>query len=203
MKISVAQLIHIMPGYKSLVLDYLPHLNAAIEEFEINTALRVSAFLAQIAVETGELHHLKENLNYSAAGLRKTFPRHFNYTTALIYANHPEKIANRVYAGRMGNGKEDTGDGWKYRGRGAIQLTGKSNYHTYGVLLKIPLADQPELAEQPELAFRIAAQYWKMNGCNELSDLKQFDTITQRINGGLNGQSERLKYYARAKEAIR
>lgn len=182
---------------------YIAPLQAAMNEFGINTYLREAAFLAQLAHESMELKAWSENLNYSAQGLLKVFPKYFK-TSALAnaYARQPQKIASRVYANRMGNGDEASGDGWKYRGRGPIQLTGKSNYTAYGQTLGLDLVGNPDSVATPEVGFRVAAAFWNSNGLNALADRQDFVGITKRINGGTTGLDDRTKFYNRAKQVL-
>ena len=134
-------------------------------------AYRVAAFLAQIAHESQELNRLVENLNYSAAALMSTWPKRFpTLADAEPYARQPERIANRAYANRLGNGAEQSGDGWRYRGRGIIQVTGRGNYHEIGAALALPLDVQPELLEQPANAALSASWFWKSHLLNPLAD---------------------------------
>lgn len=191
---------------------YLPFLVAAMIEFGITTRKRATAFLAQLGHESIDLKAWSENLNYSASGLLRIFPRYFNQTQATEYARSPQRIANRVYANRMGNGNEFSGDGYKYRGRSPTHLTGKDNYARAGRALGLPLVEQPELAERAEIGFRIAGWFWKSNGLNELADgltgsgdaadIAQFDKLTRRINGGQNGQADRRQRYQRARREL-
>jgi putative chitinase len=177
-------------------------LNDACNAFEIDTKGREAAWLAQCAHESSSFNTLVENLNYSAQGLLATFPRYFTPQQCADYAREPERIANRVYANRNGNGPEETGDGWLYRGRGLIQITGAANYRRCGVDLNIDLLAEPELIEQPTYAALSAAWYWRANGCNELADAGNFAGITRRINGGLTGQDDRLAWLAKAQKAL-
>ncbi|MEK7728076.1 MAG: glycoside hydrolase family 19 protein [candidate division KSB1 bacterium] len=182
---------------------FLPPLQSAMNEFAVNTPKREAAFLAQIAHESGELTIFAENLNYSANGLMATWPKRFpDLATAQKYERNPEKLANYVYASRVGNGNEASGDGWKFRGRGPIQITGRENYQKYGSRLNVDLINNADRAAAPEVGFRVAGLYWKENGLNELADSEMFETITKRINGGLKGLEERKHYYARAKTVL-
>jgi putative chitinase len=193
----------IMPHLPASKLDlYLPLLAAGMAEFAIDTPLRAAAFVAQLAHESSELREWSENLNYSAAALLTAFPTHFDAATAAAYARQPQLIANRVYANRMGNGAEESGDGWRNRGRGPIALTGADNYREYGAALGVDLVGNPDLAATPAVGFRIAGRYFAVNGCNELADAGDFTTITRRINGGLNGLADREMYYTKAKEVL-
>jgi len=187
---------------------WAPHLALACKTYEIDTAPRLAAFLAQIGHESASFSRLVEGLNYSAAGLRATWPHRFPAATAEQYARQPEKIANRVYGGRMGNGPEATGDGYKYRGRGLIQNTGRANYEDITDTLRENFADCPDFVESPNLltlprwAALSAAAYWDDHYLNALADVGSFDGITQRINGGQTGAADRLARYQRAKRAL-
>lgn len=175
--------------------SYLPYLNTVLPEFEINTPLRKAHFLAQLAHESGGLKYLEENLNYSAQGLRSVFGKYFKTTEiAEEYARKPEKIANRVYANRMGNGDEQSGDGWKYRGRGLIQLTGKSNYQRFAVDYSIDCVNNPDLLLGPKTALISACWFWKKNNINTYADADDIHMVTKRINGGNNGILHRQLY---------
>ena len=140
---------------------YLPYINIYMPLYGIDTDNTVAMFIAQIGHESINLSAVVENLNYSASGLLKTFSKYFTPETAAKYANKPEMIANRVYANRMGNGDEASGDGWRYRGRGLIQLTGKNNYSIMQLKDGIPCLDAPSILETPEYAVRSACWYWK------------------------------------------
>jgi putative chitinase len=203
MTVTINQLYNIMPSGGSKIDKYVDPLNAAMLEFDINTPARQAAFIAQIAHESGQFSHIQENLNYSASGLLKTFGKYFNAKTAQQYARAPQSIANRVYANRMGNGDFASGDGWKYRGRGLIQLTGRANYYACGKGLGIDLLSNPDALLDPAIACRSAAWFWKTNGLNELADAGKFETITRRINGGTKGLEERKFFYERAKKYLK
>jgi putative chitinase len=185
-------------------------LNAAMDRFEINTPARIAAFLAQTAHESGEFRRLVENLNYSAAGLCKTWPNRFaNLDAAKPYDRNPELIANYVYAKRLGNGDTASGDGWRFRGRGLIQLTGRGNYRSCGLAVTLPLETEPQRLETPEAAALAAAQFWQSRGLNHLADDQSNDNddedfvaITKIINGGTAGLTARRTYWARAKAAL-
>lgn len=187
--ITDKQLAHIMPNCSAAKRAlYLPFINKAMEEFEINTPLRQAAFLAQLAHESAELRYMEEIADGSA------------------------------YEGRRNLGNTQPGDGRRYKGRGPIQLTGRANYEKYGELLNLDLVNNPKQAASPEVGFRIAGLYWKLNGLNELADkgrkivsqkvkgvsrqMPAFDAITYRINGGFNGKADRWAYYDRATRAI-
>jgi putative chitinase len=202
MAITQKQLLQILPNAGPVAGVFVHTLNDAMARFKIEGRLRVAAFLAQIGHESGQLRTLVENLNYSAEGLVRTWPKRFNLVTATSVARKPEQIANIVYASRLGNGPAATGDGWRYRGRGLIQVTGWVNYQACGSALGLDLLTKPDLLEQPIYAALSAAWFWSSNGLNELADAGQFETITCRINGGLNGQPERLKLWAKASAVL-
>jgi len=181
---------------------YAHAIESACEEFEINTPQRLAAFLAQICHESGNLKSVRENLNYSSDGLQAVFPKYFNVADAKKYHRNPENIANRVYANRMGNGSEESGDGWKYCGRGLIQLTGKTNYDLCGAELGFDLINDPSYLQTPEGAARSAAWFWKKNRLNELADTGDMKSITKRINGGYIGLENRINHYEHAKVVL-
>nr|DAL95375.1 MAG TPA: Chitinase A [Caudoviricetes sp.] len=189
---------------------YAEALDKAMQECGIDTAARARAFLAQVGHESAQLNRIEENLNYSAQALRKVFPKYFRTPQeASSYAHHPERIANRVYAGRMGNGSEESGDGWKYRGRGLIQITGRDNYVAMSSLMGKDLTVWPDALLMPLDACRSAALWWKAKGLNALADRlsgagerKIFVAITKCVNGGLNGLEDRWAIYQRAKKVL-
>lgn len=185
---------------------YLEPLVEAMDEAAINNPARISAFLAQLGHESFDFKFMEEGLNYSADALLKTFPKYFNAQTAAQYARQPQKIANKVYGGRMGNGPESSGDGWRYRGRGPIQLTGKDNYRAFtdavGRKFGVDFVANPDLVAQPKWGFKAAAWFWDTRNLNALADVGNFDQITYRINGGYKGKEDRDKRYAIAKAAL-
>ena len=167
---------------------WLNPLNAAFEKYDINTPKRQAAFIGQCSVESNNFKTLEENLNYSAEGLMRTWPSRFpDMDTAEKYAHNPEKIANKVYAGRMGNTEE--GDGWKFHGRGLIQLTGRDNYKNCGQAIAEDLINNPDLLAQPEGAALSAAWFFNKHGLNQLADIGDFVLMSKRINGGDLGLS--------------
>ena len=194
---------------------YAVAIEMAMLRYGITTVNRKRAFLAQIGTESGQLSAVVENLNYSAKGLRSVFGKYFKTDAeAEKYARKPEAIANIVYANRLGNGDTKSGDGWRYRGRGLIQLTGKSNYNKasvemYALPLGVDFVDEPDLLATPEYAAQSAAWFWESNGLNALADklggtddAEVFKAITKRINGGYNGLEERQAIYQRTKTII-
>ena len=175
---------------------WVPWLNMTMLNYEITTPQRQAMFLAQLAHESGSFKHVCENLNYSAEALRRVFKKYFlTDDVALMYARKPEMIANRVYANRMGNGEESSGDGWKYRGRGLIQLTGKDNYAAFSLKANNNALLEPDSVAEPELAAMSAGWFWDTNGLNKLSDTGDVRAVTRRINGGFNGLADREAKY--------
>jgi putative chitinase len=185
-------------------------MNSAMSRFDITSNQRMAAFLAQAAHESGQLNMLTENLNYSAKRIMQVWPKRFpTLQKALLYERNPEKLANYVYAKRMGNGDEASGDGWRYRGRGIIQLSGRGNYRAAGEGTGLNMEGRPELLEKLEGAALAAAWFWKSRGLNELADdrnddndIEDFITITKRINGGTAGLKERIAFWERAKAVL-
>jgi len=193
--LSKAQLAEIIKGN-----PYIDHwyeaLEQALPDYDINTPERVAAFMAQTAHESGEYRAIKENLNYRAASLRKVFPKYFpTDELAAAYAQKPEKIANRVYANRMGNGPEESGDGYRYCGRGLIQLTGKSNYQAFADSIEITPEEVSEFLATFEGAVQSACWFWEVNNLNQWADKGDIVTLTKRINGGTIGLEDRIKHY--------
>lgn len=171
-------------------------------EFGLSTIARRAAFIAQAAHESAGFSTFIENLNYSAGALNRVWPTIFPVAIAAQYARQPERIANRAYANRIGNGPEASGDGWRYRGRGVFQLTGRANYLACGAALGLDLINHPELLEQPVNAFRSAGWFWNSKALSPLADIGAFTEITRRINGGYNGLADRQAYWTRAKQAL-
>ena len=172
-------------------------LSQLLDDYEINTPRRIAAFIAQCAHESGNFVFIKENLNYKAASLRKVFPKYFpTDVQAAEYANKPERIANRVYANRMGNGNEASGDG--YCGRGLIQLTGKDNYTFFAGSLSISEDDASEYLATFEGAAQSACWFWEQNNLNRLADAGDIKGLTRAINGGYIGLEDRCNHYEHA-----
>jgi putative chitinase len=176
---------------------WLIPLQFTCEKFDINTSERIAGFLAQIGHESGGLRFTSENLNYRAEALTRVWPSRFPPGVAESYAMQPEKIANRAYADRMGNGDEASGDGWKYRGRGLIQLTGADNYAAFSLDADNEALVNPDLVAEPELAALSAGWFWNKNGLNALADAKDIVGMSRRINGGTNGLDDRQMRYSR------
>jgi putative chitinase len=170
-----------------------------LPDYDINTPPRVAAFIAQCAHESGGFRALKENLNYRAVTLRKVFPKYFpTDELANAYAQKPEMIANRVYGNRMGNGDETSGDGFRYCGRGLIQLTGKNNYQNFADSIETPVEEIPEYLATFEGAVQSACWFWEANNLNQWADAGDILTLTKRINGGTIGLEDRIKHYNHA-----
>ena len=170
-------------------------LDQLLPDYDINTPLRVAHFIAQCAHESGNFVFIKENLNYRADSLMKTFKRYFpTLELAQQYEKKPEKIANRVYANRMGNSDEASGDGWRYCGRGLIQLTGKDNYTFFAGSLGISVEDASEYLATFEGAAQSACWYWEQNNLNRFADANDVRGLTRAINGGYIGLEDRQKH---------
>jgi putative chitinase len=204
--ITRAQLLAIMPNAAPAAPQYLRPLGEAMGRYAIDRPARQAAFLAQLAHESGQLRRVQENLNYAWDGLRKVFPRHFRSDAeAQAYDRQPERIANRVYANRMLNGDEASGDGWRFRGRGPIQVTGRENYRKAGQALGIGLESDPDRMLDPATGCLAAAWFWHSRGLNTLADADSengFREITRRINGGFLGLEERIHYWERARQVL-
>jgi len=182
---------------RSILEGFVEPLNTVAEYYEMfENPRRVAGFLAQIAHESGGFNAVVENLNYSAKGLMGTFKKYFpNEELAKQYERKPEMIANRVYASRMGNGNEASGDGYKFRGRGAIQLTGCSNYTAFAKDVGKTIDETIVYLETLEGAIESACWFWKKNGLNEIADKKDITLMTKRINGGTIGLEDRKKHW--------
>ena len=205
MELTKQQLKELLP--KNPYIDHWHHaLSILLPDYEINTPKRIAAFIAQCAHESGGFTALKENLNYKPATLRKLFGKYFP-TDALAeeYCSKPNKqaaIANRVYASRMGNGDEASGDGYKYCGRGLIQLTGKSNYVAFADSLEISPEEASEYLATFEGAAQSACWFWETNNLNQYADKGDILTMTKRINGGTIGLEDRIKHYEHALDVL-
>lgn len=177
------------------IQTYGSALEKAMVEFGITTRRSQAMFLSQVLHESAMLSAVIENLNYSELGLVKTFKKYFDRNSAKRYARNPQKIANRVYANRMGNGSEDSGDGWRYRGRGLIQLTGKDNYVACGKDLKVDLIKNPDYLTTPEGAARSAGWFWRKNKLSFTAERGDIVGNTKIINGGTKGLEHRTQLY--------
>lgn len=209
---------------RAAVIPYLDPLNRLMSLYGIDNPIRAAAFLAQIAHESGDFTRVSENLNYSADGLANTWAsryaerdakgaaikvalngqlRNKPNALALSLSRNPTAIANNVYANRMGNGSDASGDGWKFRGRGLKQLTGADNYTDCGRDIGVDLCANPDLLLQPAYAVESACWFWKSNGLSAYADKGDFSGLTMRINGGLNGLDQRTAYWQRAQAALK
>ena len=214
-------MLQLFPKSVSHVDIYLPFLHATIRQRQINTPRRMAAFLAQVGHESANFTVLVENLNYSADGLAATWGARFaqkdsagKYITVMDAGRlrrlpnndaqqlhrRPEAIANRVYSNRLGNGSEASGEGWLYRGRGLIQMTGKTNYRlcSLGMFGDERLLDTPQILQEWRWAVESAGWYWNSRNVNALADGDDFERVTKAINGGLNGQAHRVALYRQA-----
>ena len=182
---------------------WLKPLEDTFAKYDINTPKRQAAFIGQCAHESANFKTLEENLNYKPESLMRLWSSRFpDLPTAMKYAHNPEAIANKVHGGRMGNGVEETGEGWKYHGRGLIQLTGKEMYDNCGKAIGVDLINQPGLLAQPDLAAVSAGWFWNKKGLNALADAGDYETMTKRINGGLNGFDDRKAKIAKALQVL-
>ena len=198
--LTLEQLKQIVPNN-----PYIEHWHEALCEilpdYDIDTPQRLAAFLAQCAHESGGFKAIKENLNYRPASLVSLFKKYFDLPTATHYCSLPNKqeaIANRIYANRMGNGPEESGDGYRYCGRGLIQLTGKDNYTRYAQSLEISVEEASEHLTTFEGCVQSACWFWEANNLNQWADKGDILTLTKRINGGTIGLEDRIKHYQHA-----
>jgi len=184
-------------------VDWVEPLEEVFQRYEINTPERQAAFIGQCAHESMNFTKLEENMNYSAEGLMKTWPSRFpTLESAKPYHRNPEKIANKVYAGRMGNGPEETGEGWLYHGRGLIQLTGKDNYTLAGDALNMDFIHSPDYVLVPKYAALTAGWFWNKRNLNKEADAKDFTGMTKKINGGTIGLDDRIAHIKHAQEVL-
>jgi putative chitinase len=191
------------PNAKPFIVDALiGSLSTLADKYGLNTPLRLAHFLAQTAHESGGFRLVEENLNYSADGLTKIFPKYFKDKDPNEYARQPEKIANVVYASRMGNGDTASGDGFKFRGRGLIQLTGRSNYTAFAKDMGVEVEEAVAFLGTPPGAVESAAWFWNKNGLNALADKDDVTAVTKKINGGTIGLDDRKKHTTEFKEIL-
>lgn len=196
--LSKEQLNQLLPG-NPYIEEWYAALSQVLPDYDINSPRRVAAFVAQCAHESGNFRVLKENLNYKAESLMRVWPRYFpGLEVANQYAHNQEAIANRAYANRMGNGDEASGDGWRYCGRGLLQITGRDNYQSFADSVSIPVEEAPAYLATFEGAAQGAAWFWEANNLNTLADQDDITTMTKKINGGTLGLAERTANYAAA-----
>lgn len=201
MEVTLELLQHMCPKTKRNVLEgYLEPLNTVAQYYEMTAnPARLAGFLSQTAHESGGFNFIKENLNYSAKGLMTIFKKYFpTEDLAKQYERKPEKIANRVYANRMGNGPEESGDGYRFCGRGLIQLTGRQNYTKLANDLGISVEETALYLETPNGAVSSAGWFWDNNNLNQYCDKGDFITLTKRINGGTIGLADRQHHFDEA-----
>ena len=201
MEIRQDQLAQILPG-NPYVEHWCDALNKILPDYDVSTPQRVAAFLAQTAHESGGYSALHENLNYKAESLCKVWPSHFTAALANDYAHNPERIANRVYAGRMGNGDEASGDGWNFCGRGLLQVTGRVNYQAFADSVGMNITDVPAFLQTFEGAVQSACWFWENNNLNAYADSGDFVTMTKKINGGTLGLDDRTARYRHAMQVF-
>ncbi|MGN6567123.1 MAG: glycoside hydrolase family 19 protein [Flavipsychrobacter sp.] len=203
-EISVMQMHLVMPGAPSGSLNsFLAELNKQLPLYNITTPLRIAAFIAQGSEETGELRQLTENMNYSASRIMQVWPSRFHtIEAARSYEHNPEKLGNYVYADRMGNGHPESGDGYKYRGRGWFNGTGKSFYRRMSDLTGTDFITNPDLLATPKFAVQSACEEWRSWNLNALADAQNIKAITKKINGGYTNLADRLRLYNKAKTAF-
>lgn len=201
MELTLDQLKELLPNNRN-VEEWYDSLSQFLPKYDITTTERIAAFIAQCSHESAGFTVLRENLNYRWQSLRKVFPRYFpTDEIAQRYASLPNKqeaIANRVYANRMGNGPESSGDGFKYRGRGLIQLTGFNNYKSFSEYVGMTVDEAVNYLETFDGAVESACWYWETNSLNRFADSEDFVTLTRRINGGTIGLDDRKKHYEHA-----
>ena len=193
MSVAASQLTQLCPTANPSLIEAIVNGWPTAEDNGITTPLRIRHFFARVAVETGGLRAVEENLSYNIARLRKVWPKRFpTDTSAVPYARNPKKLAIKVYGGRLGNAPDPSTDGWDYRGGGMMQTTGRANYK------KLGFEDNPEALRDPDTAFETAVREWKARGCNELADADDVVGICKAINGGTNGLVEQKRYLAKA-----
>jgi putative chitinase len=202
MQITQNHLAQILQG-NPYIENWCDALNKILPDYDITSVERVAAFIGETYVESAGYTALHENLNYRAASLVKVWPSHFqSMEIANQYANNPEKIANRAYAGRMGNGDEASGDGWRFCGRGLIQVTGHDNYQALADSLQMNIDDVPAYLQTFEGAIQSACWFWENNNLNQYADVWDIKTLSIRINGGTLGLEERIRYCNAARQIL-
>lgn len=196
--VTLEQIAGLAPNAKGICLDAFVNAEEPLVRFDITTPLRVAHLVGQLMHESGALTLISENLNYSARRLTEVWPSRFpTIKDAVPYERNPQKLGDKVYGGRMGN--TTPGDGWKYRGRGLIQITGRNNYQRFGKMLGINLVEHPDLAVDPKYSLALAAAFFRDRGCNAWADADDIENVTRRINGGTIGLRDRQHWLDRAK----
>ena len=178
--------------------QWVDALNATFQRFNIDTPTRQAAFIGQC----GNFKILEENLNYRAEALQKLWPKRFDAAKAQACARNPKLIANTVYSSRMGNRDEASGDGYRFRGRGCIQLTGSANYHHAGQALGVDFIMEPDLVATPQYAALTAGWFWDTHKLNQFADVRDYKTMTKKINGGFIGLEDRIKHIEHALQVL-
>ena len=201
MEITQQQLSQILKG-NPYIEHWCEALNKILPDYDITTPQRVAAFIAQTAHESGGYTALHENLNYQAASLCRVWPHYFNTGNANDYAHQPEKIANRAYANRMGNGPEESGDGWRFCGRGLLQVTGHDNYQAFADSVQTDINEIPAYLQTFEGAVQSACWFWENNNLNQWADAGNIEKMTQIINGGQLGIDDRRARYNHALQVL-
>jgi len=182
--------------------QWVDALNATFAKFDISTPVRQASFIGQCGHECGNFKILEENLNYRAEALQKLWPKRFDAAKAQTCARNPKLIANTVYSNRMGNRDEASGDGYRFRGRGCIQLTGHANYFHAGQALGVDFVMEPELVATPMYAAMTAGWFWNTHKLNQFADVRDYKTMTKKINGGYIGLDDRIKHINHALEIL-
>jgi len=182
--------------------QWVDALNATFERFSIDTPVRQASFIGQCGHECGNFRILEENLNYRAEALQKLWPKRFDAAKAQMCARNPKHIANTVYSSRMGNRDEASGDGYRFRGRGCIQLTGHANYYHAGQALGVDFVMEPDLVATPMYAALTAGWFWNTHKLNQFADVRDFKTMTKKINGGFIGLEDRIKHIEHAMQVL-
>ena len=201
MLVDAGEILQIMPNAGKRIPAFLFPLNDMFYEWGLTSGIRMAAFLAQAAHESAELSRMRENMNYSVERLLEVFPKYFTEEEAKGYERQPERIASRVYANRFGNGDEASMDGWTYRAAGIFGITFRDNYQSLSDFYGIDFVAHPELVATPEWACRSAGHYWSLRKLSQVADEnteESFKEMTRRINGGLNGWKDRLKFWRKA-----
>ncbi len=201
--LTLSEIRAIMPRTGASAALYVEPLNDAMDAFDIDNPDRQAAFVATIAVESRELTRVSENLMYShAARIADVWPARFTVASAEPYVGQPERLANVVYANRMGNGPVESGDGWRFRGAGLMQVTGRNNHQACAAHFSMPVDQVSGWMQTPVGAAKSAGFFWWRNACNVLADQQQFTVLTRKINGGQIGMTERLQFLARARMVL-
>lgn len=182
--------------------EWVDALNTTFQKFDISSPLRQACFIGQCSHECGNFKILEENLNYRAEALQKLWPKRFDAAKAQACARNPKLIANTVYSNRMGNRDEASGDGYRFRGRGAIQLTGHANYYHAGQACGVDFVMEPDLVATPMYAAMTAGWFWDTHKLNRFADTRDYIGMTKKINGGTIGLNDRIKHINHALEVL-